>query len=169
VSEPDIQRLMELPQAKRYERPAPARRAWAAPRSPEWTLLACLLTDLAMVEHIDPGLLDPELPETRALVAIREWCERATEEPSFPMLIEALQGNAALDLVLSAQRYGEEVGFDAEGARNELQHALTQVDLRHRKKELDELRRHLVSKEDLVAFHEKNMAYQRLRGALPSP
>jgi len=168
VSEPDIQRLLELPQAKRYERPAPARRAWAAPRSPEWTLLACLLTDLAMVEHVDPGLLDPDLPETRALLAIREYCEAASEEPSFALLIEALEGNAALDLVLSAQRYGEEVGFDAESARTELQHALTQVDLRHRKKELDALRSRLVSKEDLVSFNEKNLAYKRLQGALPA-
>ena len=168
VSEHDIQRLLELPQAKRYERPAPARRAWAAPRSPEWTLLACLLTDLGMVEHIDPGLLDPDLPETRALLAIREYCEAASEEPSFPLLIEALEGNAALDLVLSAQRYGEEVGFDAESARNEFQHALTQIDLRQRKKELDALRGRLVSKEDLVAFNEKNLAYKRLQGALPA-
>jgi DNA primase len=167
VSEPDIQRLMELPQAKRYERPAPARRGWAAPRSPEWTLLACLLTDLGMVEHIDEALLDPELPETRALLAIRQSCEAATEEPTFAMLIETLQGNAALDLVLSAQRYGEEIGFDLEAARSEFQHALTQVDLRQRKKELDELRGRLASKEDLVVFNEKNLAYKRLQGALP--
>jgi DNA primase len=168
VSEPDIQRLLELPQARRYERPAPARRAWTPPRSPEWTLLACLLTDLGMVEHIDASLLDPDLPETRALLAIREWCEGATEEPSFSMLIEALQGNAALDLVLNAQRYGEEVGFDLDAARTEFQHALTQIDLRQRKKELDDLRGRMASKEDLVVFNEKNLAYQRLRGALPS-
>jgi hypothetical protein len=45
--------------------------------------------------------------------------------------------------------------------------ALTQVDLRQRKKELDALRGRLASKEDLVAFNEKNLVYKRLQGALP--
>jgi hypothetical protein len=71
--------------------------------------------------------------------------------------------------VLKAQRYGEELAFDAEAARSEFQHALTQLDIRSRKKELDDLRGRLSSKEDLVVFNEKNLAYQRLRGALPSP
>ena len=169
VSEQDIGRLLELPQAKRFEKPAPARRAWAAPRSPEWTLLACLLTDLGMVEHIDPTLLTPELPETNALLAVREFCER-TEEPSFALLVEALSGNASLDLVLSAQRYGDDVGFDAESALVELQSALSRLDLTRRRKELDDLvRTGLKSKEALISFQEKNLMYKRLQGALPSP
>src|SRR5687767_4797861 len=139
VSDPDIQRLMELPQPRRFERAAPARRTWEAPRSPEWTLLACLLTDLGMIEHIDPSVLTPDLPETRALLAIRDFCEAAADEPSFPMLLEGLEGNAALDLVLSAQRYADEVGFDAESALSELRSALGKLDLVRRKKELDEL------------------------------
>jgi len=60
------------------------------------------------------------------------------------------------------------IGFDADAARSEFQHALTQIDLRQRKKELDDLRGRLSSKEDLVAFNEKNLAYKRLQGALPS-
>ncbi|MGH6784540.1 MAG: hypothetical protein ACREBP_07950, partial [Sphingomicrobium sp.] len=170
VSDPDIQRLLELPQAKRFDRPAPARRSWDAPRSPEWSLLACLLTDLGMVEHVDPVLLTPDLPETRALLAIREFCEACAEEPMFAVLIEGLQGNPCLDLVLSAQRYGDEVGFDEEGARGEFQNALGKLDLARRRKELDELRgRGQMSKEDLLVFNEKVKAYKRLQGALPSP
>ena len=169
VSEQDIGRLLELPQVKRFEKPAPARRAWSAPRSPEWTLLACLLTDLGMVAHIDPTLLTPELPETNALLAVREYCE-STEEPSFALLVEALDGNASLDLVLSAQRYGDDVGFDAESALVELQSALSRLDLTRRRKELDELvRTGLKSKEALISFQEKNLTYKRLQGALPSP
>jgi hypothetical protein len=34
--------------------------------------------------------------------------------------------------------------------------------------ELDDLRERLSSREDLVAFNEKNLAYKRLQGALPS-
>ncbi len=170
VSDPDIQRLMELPQARRFERQAPPRRSWDAPRSPEWSLLACLLTDLGMVEHIDPALLTPDLPETRALLAIREFWEAAAEEPTFPVLIDGLQGNPSLDLVLNAQRYGDEMGFDEEAARGEFRNALGKLELARRRRELDELRgRGQMSKEDLVVFNEKVKAYKRLQGALPSP
>ena len=110
----------------------------------------------------------PERPETQALLAIRQQCEAAEEELSFPLLMEGLSGNSCLETVLKALKYGEELAFDAEAARSEFQHALTQLDLRQRKKELDDLRSRLSSKEDLIAFNEKNLAYKRLQGALPS-
>jgi hypothetical protein len=87
--------------------------------------------------------------------------------------MDALSGDACLETVLRAQRYAEDLAFDADAARSEFQHALTQIDIRERKRELDELRGKLgarpESREDLVVFNEKNLAYQRLRGALPSP
>jgi DNA primase len=170
MAEGDVDRLLGQPQRPRYTRAAPAKRTWEGPRSPEWSLLACLLTDLGMVEHIDPSLLTPDLPETRALLAIRDLCEAAAEEPTFAVLIEALQGNPSLDLVLSAQRYGDEVDFDAESARGEFQNALAKLELARRRKELDELRgRAQMSREDLLVFNEKVKAYKRLQGALPSP
>jgi DNA primase len=170
MAEGDIERLLGQPQRPRFHRAAPAKRTWDAPRTPEWSLLACLLTDLGMVEHIDPALLAPDLPETRALLAIREFCEAAAEEPTFAVLIEGLEGNASLDLVLNAQRYCDEVGFDAESARGEFQNALGNLELARRRKELDELRgRGQMSREDLLVFDEKVKAYKRLQGALPSP
>jgi DNA primase len=169
VSEPDIQRLMELPK-ERYSRPAPRRPTYNAPNSPEWSLLACLLTDLGLLEHINPSLLTPELPETEALLAIRALCERAAEEPSFPILLEGLEGQPYLDLVLKAQRYGEEVGFDSQAAKYEIQDALTKLDLKRRKVELDAiLKGGMASKEERLAYQDKLMTYKRLQGALPSP
>jgi DNA primase len=168
VAEGEIERLLELPQRPRFTRPAPQRRSFEAPATLEWTLLTALLTDLTLVEHIDPELLTPERPETEALLAIRERCE-ATEDLSFALLMEGLAGHPCLETVLKALKYGEDLAFDAESARGEFQHALTGLDVRSRKKELDELRGRLRSKEDLVLFNEKNLAYQRLRGALPSP
>jgi DNA primase len=167
VSEADIQRLMELPRAG-YVRPAPRRRSYDAPSSPEWSLLACLLTDLGLVEHINPALLTPNLPETEALLAIRDLCTM-TDEPSFPVLLDALDARH-LDLVLKAQKYGEEVGFDSEGAKFEIQEALTKLDLKRRKVELDSiLKRGMASKEEQVAYRDKLMTYKRLQGALPTP
>jgi hypothetical protein len=72
--------------------------------------------------------------------------------------------------VLSAQRYADEVGFDSDGALSELRSALGKLDLVRRKKELDELvQTGLKSRDAQIAFQEKNLAYKRLQGALPSP
>jgi DNA primase len=168
VGEGEIDRLLELPQRERYARAAPRRPSTQAPSSLEWRLLTALIADLGLVEHVDPPMLAPGLPETAALIAIREKCE-AAEELAFPLVMEALSGHSCLETVLKALKYGEELGFDAEAARSEFQHALTQLELRQRKKELDELRGRLSSREDLVLFNEKNLAYKRLQGALPSP
>jgi hypothetical protein len=83
--------------------------------------------------------------------------------------MESLGGHPCLETVLKALKYGEDLAFDSDSARSEFQHALTRLEVRSRKRELDELRGRLRSKEDLVLFNEKNLAYQRLRGALPSP
>ena len=168
VADGEIERLLELPQRPRFNRPAPQRRSFDAPVSLEWTLLTALLADLTLVEHIDAELLASDRPETQALLAIRDKCESA-EDLSFALLMESLSGHSCLETVLKALKYGEDLGFDAESARGEFQHALTSLEVRTRKKELDELRSRLRSKEDLVLFNEKNLAYQRLRGALPSP
>ena len=167
VAEGEINGLLELPQRPGFRRAAPRRPNFDAPNSLEWSLLTALLSDLSLVEHIDPAQLAPDRAETQALLAIREQCEGAEEDLSFSLLIEALGGNSCLETVLKAQKYGEDLAFDAEAARSEFQHALTQIELRHRKTELDDLRGRLTSKEDLVAFNEKNLAYKRLQGALP--
>jgi hypothetical protein len=70
---------------------------------------------------------------------------------------------------LSAQRYGDEIGFDEEGAASEFRSALSKLDLARRGRELDQLRgRGPMSREDLVVFNEKVKAYKRLQGALPA-
>ena len=167
VAEGEINALLELPRRPAFTRASPRPPRYEAPSSLEWSLLTALLSDLSLVEHIDPAQLAPDRAETQALLAIREQCEAAEEELSFSLLIEALSGNSCLETVLKAQKYGEDLAFDADAARSEFQHALTQVELRHRKTELDDLRGRLTSKEDLVAFNEKNLAYKRLQGALP--
>ena len=170
VGEGEIDRLLELPQRPRFSRPAPARTRFAAPDSPEWSLLHSLLCNLSLVEHIDPDALNTERPEAQALLAIRQACREFEEEPSLGLLLERLEGSQWLEIVLRAHKYGEEIRFSAEEAETEFTEALVKLDLARRKKELDELRgRGLASKEDLRVFQEKNLAYKRLQGALPSP
>jgi DNA primase len=168
VSDAEIGRLLELPQRPQFTRAAPTRPNYRLPNSLEWALLAALLGDLTLVEHVNGALLDPELKESQALLAIKDRFDSAEEDPTFPILLEGLEGNPWLDTVLVAYRYGQDLNLDAEAARGEVQHALLQLDLRRRKRELDELRTRLVSKQDLIAFNEKNLAYKRLQGALPA-
>ena len=169
VAEGEINALLELPRRPAFARASPRRPTYDAPSSLEWSLLTALLSDLTLVEHVDPARLAPDRAETEALLAIRRECEAAEEELSFARLIDALRGNSCLETVLKALKYGEDLDFDAKSARSEFQHVLTQIDLRRRKQELDDLRGRLRSKEDLVVFNEKNLAYKRLQGALPSP
>ena len=167
-SEGDTERLLGQPQKPRYSRPAPPRPSYATPDSPEWTMLFCLLQDLSLVEHVDPHAIDPERPESRALLALRDACREMEEEPSLGVLLDRIQGHPSLEIVLRAHKYGEDIKFDADEARVEFTEALGKLELSRRKHELDDLRGRLKSKEDLVAFNEKVIEYKRLQGALPS-
>jgi DNA primase len=170
VAEGEIDRLLELPGRARYARPAPPRLRYTAPDSPEWSLLYSALCNLSLIEHIDPAVLAPERPESKALLAIRDACRDFEEDPTLGVLFERLQGQPSLEIILRAHKYGEEIRFNAEEAETEFGEALVKLDLARRKKELDEMRgRGLASKEELRAFQEKNLAYKRLQGALPSP
>ncbi len=168
VSEADIGRLMQVPASREFRRAPPRRAAPSAPTSPEWTLLACVLTNLSLVEHVDPELLTAGLPESQALMAIRKFCEAFEDEPSLGVLIDGLEG-ATRELVLRAHAYGEDVGFDAEGAKGEIQDALRRLDVLRRGRELEALRTGgMKSKEDWAAYQQKLITYKRLQGALPS-
>jgi DNA primase len=165
-----VESLLELPQKPRFSRPAPARSRYSAPDSPEWSLLYSLLCNLSLAEHIDPDFLTASRPEAQALIAVREACREFEDEPSLGLLLDRLQGSPALETVLRAHRYGEEIRFSAEEAQTEFQEALVKLDLARRKRELDELRAGgLASREEQIAWQEKNLAYKRLQGALPSP
>src|SRR5436190_18301735 len=170
VGEGEIDRLLELPQRPRFSRPAPPRTRYTAPDSPEWSLLYSLLCNLSLVEHIDAEALSAERVESQALVAIREACREFEDDPSLGLLLDRLQGSRSLEIVLRAHKYAEEIRFSAEEAETEFTEALVKLDLARRKKELDQLRAGgLASREEQLAWQEKNLAYKRLQGALPSP
>jgi DNA primase len=168
VSESGIAALMELPR-EQYRRPAPPRPNYAAPDYPEWHLLVSVLTDFALAEQVDEGLLRAELPESAALVAIRDACREAEETPTLGQLMDKFEKNPWVATVLRAHRFSEEIEFSAEEAATQCVHALTKLDLWRRERELTEMRtKGSMSKEDLIAFRDKNLAYKRLQGALPS-
>jgi DNA primase len=166
VSEDEIRALLQLPASQRYTRAAPSRQYKVSTNSLEWKLLWSLLVDLPLIVHIDPSLLRPSEPESKALLAIRDLFN-SEDDPSIPVIIERLEGNPALDYVLQASRWGDEVGFSAEQARGEMQGALGKLDEIRRKAELDGLlQTGLRSKEEREVYNSKMITYKRLQGAL---
>ncbi len=167
ISDQEVRQLMEVAPVERFRRAAPARPRAMSNSSPEWSLLYSLLIDLPMVVHLEPALLRAQHPETRALLAIRELVGTAEDEPSVGALLERLEGNPALELVLQASRYGDELGFTQEDARGEIQAALAKLDVLRRGVELDAiLGQGLRSREDQLAYQRKLMDFKRLQGAL---
>ncbi len=168
ISEEDIRALMQVAESPRFKRPAPARKYTVATNSPEWSLLYSLLVDLPMIVHVEPSLLRTGQAESGALIAIRDIFEKSEEPPSVPVLLESLEGNAALEYVLQASRYGDELGLTEEEAHAEMQGALGRLDEIRRKAELDRLLgTGLRSKEELASYNDKLKVYNRVRGALP--
>jgi DNA primase len=159
--------LLELPQGQRYPRPAQPRRSYQAPGSPESRLLFSLLLNLSLAEHVDEELLFAGLPESGALIAIRDACREFETEPTIGLLLDRLEGSQWVDLILNAHRYSEEVAFEPDEASNEFRHALVNLDLARRRRELDGLRGGgLRSKDELIAFNEKNLDYKKIEQGL---
>ena len=72
-----------------------------------------------------------------------------------------------MDLVLNANRYAEQLGFNHEEARVEIQWALSRLDVMRREKELESLRlTGLSSRDQLVEYQSKLNEYNLLRGAV---
>ena len=168
ISQEEIRQLLELPQSPRYRRFAPPKSASSAVKtSLEWSLLYSVLVNLPMFVHIDAALLRQKQPETEALIAIRTFCEGPLQDLSFRGLVDALEGHTSLALVLEADRYSEELGFNEEDAQREIQGALTQLEIARRRIELEALRtKGLGSQGERVEYQRKLVEYSLLRGAV---
>jgi hypothetical protein len=118
-----------------------------------------------MVVHIEPSLLRGDLPESQALLAIKDVY--GGEELSIGQLIDHLESSPSLNVVLDANRYGEELGLTGEEAKWEFQGALGKLDVLRRKVELERLLGSgLRSKDELAAYNDKLKIYYQLRGAV---
>jgi DNA primase len=168
ISEDEMKQLLGVPQSPRFRRAAPLKGpSTAVKTSLEWSLLYSLVVNLPMFVHIDPALLRQEQPETEVLTAICNLCAGPLQDLSFRGLADALEGHKALDLVLHASRYAEDLGFNEEDAQKEMQGALTQLEIARRRLELESLRnRGLGSRVERVEYQTKLAQYSLLRGAV---
>jgi DNA primase len=106
VSQDEAEQILELrPAARPYARPAPARPQPSRHFELEERLLALVFARPSLALEVEPGLLDPSLEESKALVEIVEALKR-TERPdevSDAMLIELLGESPHRELIARAQ------------------------------------------------------------------
>jgi DNA primase len=106
VSQDEAEQILELRSAARpYARPAPARPQPSRHFELEERLLALVFARPSLALEVEPGLLDPSLEESKALVEIVEALKR-TERPdevSDAMLIELLGESPHRELIARAQ------------------------------------------------------------------
>ena len=170
ISEQDLRDLLGEARGQRVSVKTTHRQSYAARNSSEWELLQNLLGNLSLAQHIAPELLTADLPETKALLAIRDIVQAASELPTFPYLVELLEGSPHIEVILQAARFSSDLNLSDEEARQEFQQALANLELLRRKKELDAiLSGGLVSAEARTEYQAKLTSYKRLQGALPNP
>ncbi|MBV8030405.1 MAG: DNA primase [Betaproteobacteria bacterium] len=151
----EAERLLGRPEeAPVYRRPAPAKKAFAAPTTPEWKVLCQAVAWPAVLAEIDLALLDANLPESRALHALSESVQESPA--SGAMLIERLQNGAHAELVFAAQADAASVAETEEGARLEVRHALWKMEINRKNGAIkllgEKLRQGKLSKEEHVRY-----------------
>ncbi len=134
-----------------YARPAPPKKSFNAPSSPEWKLLCYVVARPVLAAELDPELIDTSLPEGKALHDLVEHCA-ASGETGGGMLVEHFQNTPHARLVFDAQANSLEAAEDDEQARMQVQHALWKIEINRKNTLLkvlgEKLRQGLLSKEE---------------------
>jgi DNA primase len=121
-------------------RKAGAPRADAAvPRTAEQHLLRCVVANPALAQELQDELLDPGLPEARALRAIAADLA-GHEAPSGGMLVDRFNGSEHEQIVFRAQASALETNLDAESAAHEFRQAQLALRVRHKHREIESLK-----------------------------
>jgi DNA primase len=153
VTQEEAEALLQLKPvaAAPFRAAAPARRSSPQPSTPEWKLLCCLVAHPALSAEVDTALLDPGLPESRALAALIERY-LADTPASGAMLVEHFQGTLHAEILFRAQASGLEAPEDQEQARRQVQHALWKLEINRKNGEIkaltERLSRGLLSKDE---------------------
>jgi DNA primase len=152
VTQEEAQALLgERKPAPAYARPAPPKKSFNPPTSPEWKLLCYVVARPDLAAEIDPDLIDTTLPEGKALHDLIEHCV-ARGETTGGMLVEHFQGGPHARLVFDAQANSLEATEADAQARMQVQHALWKIEINRKNTAIsalgEKLRQGLLSKEE---------------------
>ena len=145
-----------------YRRPAPAKKPFTAPTTPEWKLLSYVVARPALAGEIDTSVIDMSLPESQALKALAEHflagAEGADgrEAASSAMLVEDFQNSPHAEILFAAQANTMDLADTEEHARLQIQHALWKIEINRKNSFIkalgEKLRQGKLSKEEHLQY-----------------
>jgi DNA primase len=120
-------------------KPAAARSDAAIPRTEEQHLLRCVVANPALAQELEDELLDPGMPEARALRAIAADLAGGAA-PSGGMLVDRFNGSEYEHIVFRAQASALETNLDADSAAHEFRQAQLALRVRRKHREIESLK-----------------------------
>jgi DNA primase len=159
VSQEEAQNILgTAPQKPVYRNPAPVRRTFNPPSTPEWKLLSCVVSYPALAAEMDLSHIDAGLAESRALKALADRYLSTSDGAgdSGAMLVEHFQNGPHAQLLFDAQANAMELDESEEQARQKVQHALWKLEINHKNGEIkalgEKLRQGKLSKEEHLQY-----------------
>ena len=136
--------LGTAPKQPTFNRPAPAKREFRPPSSPEWKLLSRIAAYPSLVTQMDPAMLDMALDESRLLTDIHSYNEELDgTELSDALMIERFRDHPHGDLLFHAQAFALELKEAEEQSRQFVRHTLRALDIARKRKEIKALEERL--------------------------
>jgi DNA primase len=140
-----------------YRHPAPAKKPFTAPSTPEWKLLSYVVARPALAGEIDTSVIDMSLPESQALKALAEhFLADAGHAASSAMLVEDFQNTAHAEILFAAQANTMELADSEEHARLQVQHAVWKIEINRKNSFIkalgEKLRQGKLSKEEHLQY-----------------
>jgi DNA primase len=144
-----------------YRNPAPAKKPFTAPSTPEWKLLSYVVARPALAGEIDTSVIDLSLPESQALKALAEHFladagGAGGREASAAMLVENFQNSPHAEILFAAQANTMELADTEEHARLQVQHALWKIEINRKNSFIkalgEKLRQGKLSKEEHLQY-----------------
>jgi DNA primase len=143
-----------------YRNPAPAKKPFTAPSTPEWKLLSYVVARPTLAGEIDTSVIDLSLPESQALKALAEHfladAGGRGREASSAMLVENFQNSSHAEILFAAQANTMELADTEEHARLQIQHALWKIEINRKNSFIkalgEKLRQGKLSKEEHLQY-----------------
>jgi DNA primase len=156
VTPEEAETLLGLAPKMAYRHPAPPKRIFKPPSSPEWKLLAYVVARPGLAAELDLALVDMTLPESEALKAVCDWQAAHAGDATPAMLLERFSGTPFEQLLVDAQALAMELDEPEEQALQNARYALCKIEIKHKNNQIkslgEKLRAGMLSKEEHQAY-----------------
>ena len=148
VSQDEAEQLLGLATVARpgtaRARPVSRRAAPPIAASQERNLLRCVLVKPALIDELEPALLDPQAPEGAVLQAIAAWAAEGGEM-SEPLLIERFRDSAHAERLYQVQASALEHNLSEDDAERQFRQIQLALRIQRKNEEFEALRQEAAS------------------------